>query len=83
MANKLTPELKKYKEDFDNLHKKIGELEWKRAIIWYGRKGVFSSEFEKIDIQLDNYIENMQILIEDIKDYIQKTKMMKDNINYK
>ncbi|MBQ8234904.1 MAG: hypothetical protein IJZ36_04930 [Bacilli bacterium] len=74
MENKLTPELKKYKEDFDNLHKKIGELEWKRATIWYGRKVVFASEIEKIDIQLDNCIENMQILIEDIKDYIQKQR---------
>lgn len=83
MENKLTPELKKYKEDFDNLHKKIGELEWKRATIRYGKKAVLVSEFEKIDIQLDNCIENMEILIEEIKDYIQKTNIIKGNTNHK
>lgn len=34
MENKLTPKLKEYKEDFDFLHKKIGELEWERATIF-------------------------------------------------
>ncbi|KQU24979.1 hypothetical protein J7E55_26610 [Bacillus sp. ISL-53] len=55
MEKKLTPELKKYKEEFDFLHKKIGELEWEIATIHYGRKAVASSEYETLEAQLDNY----------------------------
>lgn len=28
MSKKLTPELEKLKEEYDFLHKRIGELEW-------------------------------------------------------
>ncbi|WP_411167440.1 hypothetical protein ACH36K_09745 [Clostridium sp. MB05] len=43
MEKKLTLELKLYKEEFDFLHKKIGELEWEIATIFYGRKAVTRS----------------------------------------
>ena len=33
MEKKLTAELKALKEEFDFIHKKIGDLEWERAII--------------------------------------------------
>ena len=46
MDKKLTLELKKLKEEFDFLHKKIGELEWKIATIFYGRKAVFGNEID-------------------------------------
>lgn len=52
MEKKLTAELKALKEELDFIHKKIGELEWERATIYYGRRGVLSSEFDKIDAQL-------------------------------
>ena len=48
MEKKLTPELKLYKEEFDFLHKKIGELEWEIATIFYGRKAVTRSEIETL-----------------------------------
>ncbi len=38
MENKLTPELKSYKEEFDFLHKKIGEIEWEIAIMFYRKR---------------------------------------------
>lgn len=31
MEKKLTPELKSLREEFDFLHKKIGDLEWEHA----------------------------------------------------
>ena len=31
MSKKLTPELEKLKEEYDFLHKRIGELEWEIA----------------------------------------------------
>lgn len=42
----LPPELKSYKEEFDFLHKKIGDLEWELATIYLGRKGVLQSEMD-------------------------------------
>lgn len=70
MEKKLTAELKTLKEEFDFIHKKIGELEWKRATIYYGRIGVLSSEVDKIDVQLENYRENISILIEKIENAV-------------
>ena len=52
MEKKLTPELKSLREEFDFLHKKIGDL---------------GSEVEKIEIQIENYRDNMSILIEKIE----------------
>lgn len=40
MDKKLTPELKALKEEFDFLHKKIGDLEWEIATIFYGNEVV-------------------------------------------
>lgn len=40
MAKSVPPELREYKEEFDFLHKKIGELEWELATIFYGRKAI-------------------------------------------
>lgn len=70
MEKKLTAELKTLKEEFDFIHKKIGELEWERATIYYGRIGVLSSEVDKIDVQLENYRENISILIEKIENAV-------------
>lgn len=76
MEKKLTPELK---EEYDFLHKKIGELEWERATIFYGRKAILSSEIEKIDAQIDNYRENMCILIEKIGNAVTKANEVERN----
>lgn len=77
MDKKLTPELKKLKEEFDFLHKKIGELEWKIAIIFYGRRAVLGNEIDVLYEQLDNYRENMGILIEQIKEETTKANKLK------
>lgn len=77
MDKKLTPELKKLKEEFDFLHKKIGELEWKIAIIFYGRRAVLGNEIDILYEQLDNYRENMGILIEQIKEETTKANKLK------
>lgn len=70
MEKKLTPELKKYKEEFDFLHKKIGELEWEIATISYGRKAYLRSEFEALEDRLENYRHNIGILIEKIREEV-------------
>lgn len=74
MSKEISSEMKKYKEEFYFLHKKIGELEWERATIFNGRKGVAQREFDLIDEQIDNYRNNMLILIEKIKEYIRNNK---------
>lgn len=75
MEKKLTAELKALKEEFDFIHKKIGELEWERATIYYGRRGVLSSEFDKIDAQLENYRENISIFIEKIENAVRNANI--------
>lgn len=70
MEKKLTPELKLYKEEFDFLHKKIGELEWEIATIYYGRKAVARSEFETLEDRLENYRDNIGMLVEKIRDEV-------------
>ncbi|MBG9449570.1 hypothetical protein ABE67_09650 [Cytobacillus firmus] len=77
MEKKLTPELKKYKEEFDFLHKKIGELEWEIATIYYGRKVVASSEYETLEAQLENYRDNIGMLVEKIRDEVRATNKSK------
>ncbi|URT71894.1 hypothetical protein [Cytobacillus firmus] len=77
MEKKLTPELKKYKEEFDFLHKKIGELEWEIATIYYGRKVVASSKYETLEAQLENYRDNIGMLVEKIRDEVRATNKSK------
>ncbi|MDN3436513.1 hypothetical protein QMA04_00340 [Planococcus sp. APC 3900] len=67
MEKKLTPSLKLFKEEFDFLHKKIGELEWEIATLYHGRKAVIRSEIEILEDRLQNYRENMGMLVEKIK----------------
>lgn len=66
------PELKSYKEEFDFIHKKIGDLEWELATIYLGRKAILGSDIEKIEAQLENYRENISILIENVRDEVQR-----------
>lgn len=68
----MPPELKSYKEEFDFIHKKIGDLEWERATIYLGRKAILGSDIEKIEAQLENYRENISILIENVRDKVQR-----------
>ena len=70
MEQKISQELKKYKKEFDFIHKKIGELEWKRATMFYNKKDLSRYEIENIEEQLENYARNMDYLLEDIKNYI-------------
>lgn len=77
MEKNLTEELKKYKEEFDFLHKKIGELEWELTTIFYGRKAVRNSEIELIEDQLENYKISIGILEEKIRNYIRDTRESK------
>jgi predicted nucleic acid-binding Zn-ribbon protein len=70
MEKKLTPEIKLYKEEFDFLHKKIGELEWEIATILYGRKAVTRSEIETLEDRLKNYRDNIGMLVEKIRDEV-------------
>ena len=74
MSKEISLEMKKFKEEFDFIHKKIGELEWERATIFLGRKGVAQREFDLIDEQIENYRNNMLILIEKVKEYIRNNK---------
>lgn len=58
--------LEEYKKEFDFLHSQIGKLEWEKATIYLGRKAILASEFERLDIQIDNYRENIAILLEKV-----------------
>ena len=73
----LPPELKAYKEEFDFLHKKIGDLEWELATIFLGRKAVISSEREVIEEQLENYRANMCILLTKDRDEVSRINSSK------
>ena len=64
--------MKSYKEEFDFIHKKIGDLEWELATIYLGRKVILDSDIEKIEAQLENYRENISILVEKVRDEVQK-----------
>ena len=77
MEKKLTTELKLYKEEFDFLHKKIGELEWELATIFYGRKAVQRAEIEILEDQLENYRANIGILVEKIRNEVTETNKSK------
>lgn len=68
----VPPELKSYKEESDFIHKKIGDLEWELATIYLGRKAILGSDIEKIEAQLENYRENISILIEKVRDEVQR-----------
>ena len=68
----VPPELKSYKEEFDFIHKKIGDLEWELATIYLGRKAILGSDIEKIEAQLENYRENISILVENVRDEVQR-----------
>lgn len=68
----VLPELKSYKEEFDFIHKKIGDLEWELATIYLGRKAILGSDIEKIEAQLENYRENIRFLIEKVRDEVQR-----------
>lgn len=72
MENGLTPELKKCKEEFDFLHKKIGELEWEIATVFLGRKAVARSQIELLEEQLNNYRANISILLDKVQDEVLK-----------
>lgn len=73
----LPPELKAYKEEFDFLHKKIGDLEWERATIFLGRKATMRSESEVIEEQLENYRANMCILLTKVRDEVSRINSSK------
>lgn len=68
----VPPELKSYKEEFDFIHKKIGDLEWERATIYLGKKAIMRSDIEMIDEQIENYRENIRILIEKVRNEVQR-----------
>lgn len=69
---KLTPELKSLKEEFDFLHKKIGEIEWDLAIMYLGRKAVKISETDLLYERLENYRSNIEIIVERIKNEVKR-----------
>ena len=77
MEKKLTPELKSYKEEFDFLHKKIGELEWEIATIFYERKGVRRDEIELLEDSLQNYRSNIGMLVEKIRTEVREANKSK------
>ena len=81
MEKKLTTELKLYKEEFEFLHKKIGELEWKIATIFYGRKAITRLEIETLEDRLENYRANIGMLVEKIRNEVQNLTNPNSMIN--
>ncbi len=68
----LSPELKNYKEEFDFIHKKIGELEWELATIHLGKCAIKQSEVDMIEDQLENYRTNIGIVVDKVKDEVSR-----------
>jgi len=56
----------------DRAYKKIGDLEWERATIYLGKKAIMRSDIEMIDEQIENYRENISILIEKVRNEVQR-----------
>lgn len=80
MEKKLTAELKALKKEFDFIHKKIGDLEWEHVIRFYGKKAVLGSDIDKIDMQIENYRDNMVILIEKIEKAVSEANKIEGEI---
>ena len=78
MDKNLPPELKQMKEEYDFLHKKIGELEWEMATMYLNRIGVRRSDIDLLEDQLENYRNSMGLLIEKVKNYISDSKNSKN-----
>lgn len=70
MEKELTSRLKSLKEEFDFLHKKIGELEWERATIYYGKKAILRSDSELLEDRINSYADNMDLLLEKIRNEV-------------
>mgnify|MGYP000075961081 CR=1 FL=1 len=64
---KYSNELNALKAEYDFLHKKIGELEWQLATIYLGKTAIHRSEIDMLHDQLENYRDNMGILIEKVR----------------
>ena len=62
--------LNRLKEEFDFLYKRVAELEWEKSVLYKDRFGGLLSEIEKINIQLENYKENIGIVIERAEEYL-------------
>ncbi len=73
----LTPELRTYKEEFDFIHKKIGELEWELATMYLGKKAVKRSDVEMIEDQLENYRSNIGILVAKVREEVSRVNHSK------
>ena len=58
------------KEEFDFLCKRVAELEWEKSVLYKDRYGSPLPEIEKINIQLENYKENIGIVIERAEEYL-------------
>lgn len=74
----LPVELESYKEEYDFLHRKIGELEWELATVYLGRKAVLSGEIETIEDRLSNYRKNMGILVMKVRDEVHNINCKND-----
>lgn len=64
---KYSNELNALKAEYDFLHKKIGELEWQLATIYLDKTAIHRSEIDMLHDQLENYRDNMGILIEKVR----------------
>lgn len=77
----MNQDLKILKEEFDFLYKRIGELEWEKAISYKDRYGNSLEEIEKINKQLENYKENIEIIIERAEKYLRENDRLKKTKN--
>lgn len=73
MEKGLTPELKKLKEELDFLHKKLADLDWEIATMYYGEKTILGSEADALYERRENYVANIELVIEQIKQAVTKT----------
>ena len=79
MEKKLTSQLKAYKDEFDFIHKKIGELEWEIATIRYGRKAILRGEIDTLEERLENYRNNIAMLLDRVINEVREINLEERN----
>ncbi|MDH6366419.1 MULTISPECIES: hypothetical protein [unclassified Breznakia] len=78
MKKNLTPELQSLKEEFDFLNKKIGELKWKEATIFYGKIGISQNELDLLEDRINIYTDSMNLLLETIRNQVKQANNTKE-----
>ena len=74
----ITTEIKEYKEKYDFLCNTVRDLEWELVTIRLNKKIVTKNEMDMLQTEIDNYRENIGILLNKVEFAIQKNNRNKE-----